>query len=794
MSVIDDLLELAHSYTAPSAAVAKEEPTPPPIPYTGMGGGTTWTGGQSRTSQLELSTAETTLFSVLELISKTTSRVKWDGHRPLRGSEQADQDRPVILPEQNRAVQLWQRPNNFMTGRYVRQMCTWHYRAVGEAWMVVDFYDAGMTVPRAWWPVRPDRMSVNADPGEFLTDYTYTGPSGEKIDLDQREVLRITNPHPLDPHRGMGVVQTLGTIIGMSLESAQWIANFFANDATPGGVIEIEQGLPDMEYNRLRKRWNEQHRGTAKAHRVAILEYGSFKPRSYSMKDMQFPEIRHLSRDQVLEAFRIHKHNMGISDDVNRANAVAAREQLAENETKPNLDEWYELANGPYSERFGAVGEVVELCYRDPTPEDADAALAEGNAKVDNYVKLVGAGVEPAAASEYLGMPELPLVVETSPDPAPAPGQDTAQPDESPAAGSGELDETKKGDPAAVAVTAQKLYLAVKGNSLLTPIEGRQILVDAGADIDVDAWEADEPQPGPALPPEVDPAAPDTAPVPEADPAPTPEAPVGGGAGDSAGEGPQPAGRATTRQPRGAAEDVDLSGMDEDWQDIVDKLLARWPGILDDQYSELARQVRAAIDDGDLEALLELTAPDAGAADVLTLALVAAALSGANAVVREADDQGVQVGTRVPDRDEVEARAAVVTGFLRAGLAITAGTEALRVNSPGMDGEAVADAVREYLDGLSDARPKSALSAAVTAAQNEGRFETLAAAPAATYFASEQLDDATCAPCRKIEGTMYESIEDAREDYPTAGYRQCLGTIRCRGTIVAIWSTEDGED
>jgi HK97 family phage portal protein len=794
MSVIDDLLELADTYRAPLALAKQPDPTPPPVPYTGMGGGITWTGGQSRTSQLELSTAETTLFSVLELISKTTSRVKWDGHRPLRGSEQADQDRPVILPEQNRAVYLWNRPNNFMTGRFLRQMCTWHYRAVGEAWMVVDFYDAGMTVPRAWWPVRPDRMTVNADPGEFLTNYTYTGPSGEKIDLDQREVLRITNPHPLDPHRGMGVVQTLGTIIGMSLESAQWIANFFANDATPGGIIEIPEGLPDMEYNRTRKRWNEQHRGTAKAHRVAILEFGTFKPRSYSMKDMQFPEIRHLSRDQVLEAFRIHKHNMGISDDVNRANAVAAREQLAENETKPNLDEWYELGNGPYNERFGAVGEVVEHCYRDPTPEDADAALAEGNAKVDNYVKLINARVEPKAAADYLGMPELPLVVvEVAPEKAVGSEPDG---DLQPAPETGELDETKKGDPAAVAVTAQKLYLAVKGNSLLTPIEGRQILVDAGADIDVDAWQDDEPQPGPALPPEASPAAPETAPEPDAgDPAPATGAPVGGGAGDSAGLAPQPAGRVTTRQPRGAAEDVDLSGMDEDWQDIVDKLLARWPGILDDQYSELARQVRAAIDDGDLEALLELTAPDAGAADVLTLALVAAALSGANAVVREADDQGVQVGTRVPDRGEVEARAAVVTGFLRAGLAITAGTEALRVNSPGMDGEAVADAVREHLDGLSDARFKASLSAAVTAAQNEGRFETLAAAPSATYFASEQLDDATCAPCRKVEGTMYESIEDAREDYPTAGYRQCLGTIRCRGTIVAIYlDTEDGED
>lgn len=797
MSVIDDLLELAGAYREPSNAVVKVEPTPPPVPYTGAGGGITWTGGASRTSQLELSTAETTLFSTLELITKTTSRVKWDAHRPLRGGEKADQDRPVILPEQNRAVYLWNRPNNFMTGKQMRQVCTWHYRAVGEAWMVMDFYDAGMNVPRAWWPVRPDRMSVKTDPDEFLTGYTYTGPSGETIDLDQREVLRITNPHPMDPHRGLGVVQTLGTIIGMSLESAQWIANFFANDATPGGIIEIPMGLENADYDRVRTRWNEQHRGTAKAHRVAILEYGQFKPRSYSMKDMQFPEIRHLSRDQVLEAFRIHKHNMGISDDVNRANAVAAREQLSQNETVPNLEDWAELGNGPYRERFGAVGEVVELCYRDPTPEDEAQALLEGNAKVDNYVKLIDAGVEPAAAAEYLGMPELPLVVvEVKPDkPVESEPDSDIQPVQPETDTAGDLDETAKGDPLAIGNVAQKLVQPFV-NKLITRVEGRQELANAGMKIDPEAWEDDDPQPATTEPPDVVPAAPETVPGSEGEPA--PGAPIGGGAGDPVGSAPQPADRITSpalARVRATAEDVDLSDMASDWQDIVDGLLARWPGILDDQYTELARQVRAAIDAGDLEALLELTTPDAGAADVLTLALLAAALSGANAVVREAEEQNVDVGTRMPERSEIETRASVVTGFLGAGLAISAGMEALRVTSPGMDGEAVAAAVRTHLDGLSDARAAAALGGAVTAAQNEGRFETMMAAPAATYFASEQLDDVTCTPCRKVEGKRYESIEDAREDYPTAGYRKCLGTIRCRGTIVAMYlDTEDGED
>jgi HK97 family phage portal protein len=787
VSLIADLVDLV---AGSRGAADKTDPTPPPIPYTGgMGGGSSWTGGMSRASQLELSTAETTLFSALELIAKTTSRVKWTAHRPSRPGEAEDADRPVILPEKNRAVQLWHKPNNFMTGRFVRQMLTWHYRAVGEAWLVVDYFDKAMQVPRALWPVRPDRMAPVPDPDEFLTGYEYRGPSGEKIELEPREVLRITNPHPLDPHRGLGVVQTLGTILGMSLESAQWIANFFHNDATPGGIIEIPEGLEDIEYNRLRKRWNEQHKGTAKAHRIAILEYGTFKPRSYSMRDMQFPEIRNLSRDQILEAFRIHKHNMGISEDVNLANATAARSQLAENETKPNLDEWAELANGPYRECFGAAGQVVEFVYADPTPEDREQTRKDEESKVNNVLKLLGRGVEPGAAFEYVGMPDLPMVVVEEP----------AEPEEESAGGPDPVeppaDTPADKDPLAVATVAQKLYLAVKGNSLFTAVEGRRMVAEAGADINPDDWPDDEDDASPKE---------DPAPVPDlSQPVPTEEvsapAPEAGAvAVDGPGQANGSAGPAVGlgRRRRNAVDpaEVDLSELDDEWQRVVDQLLGKWPGILADQYSALARQVRDAIDSNDLAALLELVTPDEGAADTLTIGLVAAALSGATSVVDEADRQGVDIGARVPDKDDLATHATVVTGLMRQQLAASAAAEALRVNSPDLDGDAVAEAVRTHLDNLTEAQPRLALGGAVTTAQNAGRFETMAAAPSATYYASEQLDAATCTPCSRVDGKKYADLDAAKEDYPTAGYRKCEGMSRCRGTVVAVWSTEDGDD
>jgi HK97 family phage portal protein len=804
---------------APRAAKkTSTDDTDPPIPYVMPGAGSMamWGTGTSLTSQLQLSVAESTLFSALELIAKKTSAAPWTWHRKTR-TRNPDQEPPEITGEQNHAVHLWNKPNNFMTGKQVRQIGTWHLRSVGKAWFVVDFYDAAQTLPRAWWPVRPDRMAPTLDAGKFLTGYTYTGPDGQKIDLDQREVLRLVNPHPIDVWDGIGVVQVLAKIVGTSLTTEQWVDQFFRNDASPGGFISYPAEFEDADYERQRRRWNEQHQGVSKAHRIGIIEMaGTYHPRGFSIKDLQFPEIRHLTRDQILEAFRIHKHNMGISEDVNRASAEAALTQLAENELEPNLEDWSELANGPYAALFGAVGESVLACYKSPKPEDHERDRLDGTAKVQSYVALVNARVQPKAASDFLGLPELPLVLELPPAEGDGGSSGTVA-SSKPDAAAGDLDETAKGDPLAVATVAQKVYLAVEGGPPLKRVEGRQLLKDAGAKIDPNAPPDAEDEPAketPAVP--VPPVVPEeTEPGTSEQDTGDDEASTGDGPAAAVGEGtpsgqlvPGPAGptaplinlqavaeMAEQERPRaGPADDVDLSTMDDEWQAALAAVLAKWPNILEEQYSSLARQVRDAIDDNDLDALLALSTPDGGAEDTLTLAMVAAALIGANAVVREADEQGVQIGAKVPTKTELGEQAKVITGLMRQGLAIAAATAALRVLAPDASGEDVAEQVRTHLDSLTEAEPKRHLGGAMTTAQNAGRFETLTVAPQAAYYSSEQLDKNTCGPCRTVDGRRYDTIEASKEDYPTSGYRKCEGLERCRGTVVAVWSHGEEDD
>lgn len=381
----------------------------PPVPYTGAGSPFSVLGGGTEPIKrhLDLTTVESTLFSVLDLISSDIGAVEWGLYRNApRVRTPIEEQRPLTSSD-HLAAKLWDQPNDFMTGEQVRTVVEWHYDAVGEGWMVCQYNAVG--IPESYWWVRPDRMKPVTDPGKYLLGYQYTGPNGERIPLEINEVLRITRPHPLDPHRGIGAVQALTMPLSTSLTAQQWIEAFYRNDATPGGIIELgqEELMEADDYRKLVSRWNDQHQGVRRAHRVGILEIGSFKPMAVDFQKLQVTEMRQLTRDQVLEAYRIHKHMLGASDDVNRANAVAADTTYARRTLKPRVRTWTSFANGPYLATFGVTGSGVQFCPENVVPEDDEAENAERVSKASAAATLRSAGWNPDDVLMTVGLPPM---------------------------------------------------------------------------------------------------------------------------------------------------------------------------------------------------------------------------------------------------------------------------------------------------------------------------------------------------------------------------------------------------
>ena len=400
-----------------------------PVPYSsslgGLFSGEGRTGGEREYAAYG---AVGTLFAIVFQIGQAFASTDWHLYRKTTARAQALRKEVTAHP----FMTVWNRPNPFYTGRMFREACQQHLDLVGETFFVL-IRIGGLIVEM--WPVRPDRMKPIKDPSAYLLGWMYCSPDGEEVPLALEDVIQIKYPNPSDPYRGMGPVQTVLNDIDASTYSAEWNKNFFINGARPGGIIQFDYKMGDTEFRDFINRWREQHKGVANAHRVAVLENAKWVETNFTMQDMQFAELRNLPRELIREAFAYPKPMLGTVDDVNRANAEAGKEIMAECQTNPRLSRWKDIGNVFLLPQF-INGANLELDYDDPTPVNMEAENARRNSQATAVTTLVSKGFDPDESCDWAGMPRIKWVGIPSPEAvttSPAEDQQAEQAQQEPA-------------------------------------------------------------------------------------------------------------------------------------------------------------------------------------------------------------------------------------------------------------------------------------------------------------------------------------------------------------------------
>ena len=419
----------------------------PPVPMSPRSAGRGFvfnlgSGRQNRETFLRAYGMSGTVFSIVSLLQQSSAYPKWrlfkkpsDGRvRYTTGDKGTDQRVEVV---RHAALQLWDKPNDFHTGFEFREGSNQHLELTGETFWVVN--TENVTFPISMWYVRPDRMEPVADPDDFLRGWIYSGPNGEQIPLENDEVILEKMPDPLDPFRGSGPVASIMSNIEQQKYATDYQRNLFQNGADPGGVITVTKRLSDREWDEFNDRWRESHQGVARAGRVGVLENGAtWSAAGQSNKDLEYGNLRLANRDELREAWRMHKSLLGTVEDVNRANAQTAEEVFVSWSTVPRLERRKNTLDHKFLPLFGQTGKGVEFDYDDPNPDNREEDNGELTAKTAAFSVLIDAGVDPDDAAEVVGLPSMAMVEKAVQIPVVPPGWVPAPPGEGgapPAAG-----------------------------------------------------------------------------------------------------------------------------------------------------------------------------------------------------------------------------------------------------------------------------------------------------------------------------------------------------------------------
>jgi len=383
-------------------------------------------GGGDYVQQMETYGSDGVVFPVVNRLMGAVSSIEWKLWK--KSASGAKEDRTEVTSHP--VLDLLENPNPFMSRKQLMAAGQQHNDLTGETNLIVGRM-AGIKYPIDLYPCRPDRLAPVPDQYNFLQGWIYK-LGGERVPLELNEILRWTQPSPLDPWRGMGAIQSVMRRLDSEKYGQEWQASFFQNSARPGGILEVDRRLGDDEFNEMRDRWRDQHQGISKAHRVAIIEQGAkWIETAFSMRDLQMAELSTVSRDVVLVAFGFPKAMLGIVEDVNRANAEAGEYLFARWLTKPRLDDWKGMFNKQLLPLFDKnLNKTHELDYEDPVPENGEAAMLELEKKSAALVSLTAAGFEASEVLDLLGWPELTYTAPPPPTIVASPGSGEDEPAE----------------------------------------------------------------------------------------------------------------------------------------------------------------------------------------------------------------------------------------------------------------------------------------------------------------------------------------------------------------------------
>jgi phage portal protein BeeE len=267
-------------------------------------------------------------------------------------------------------------------------------------------------------------MRPIASATEFMSGALYQGGS-DLVELGTREFIYDWKRHPTDPYRGQSPIAAAMVDLRGDREASQYNAEFFLNDATPGGILKLPAWLDETQWREQQNRWNEQHRGRGNSHKIHVMDNAKdaeFVDLKYTRRDMQFVDLRKFSIEGFMRAYRISDFVLGMLQDVNRATAEAAAVWFGQAHVIPRANRMRRVLNHKLLPLFGTtLGRGYEWDYDDPIPPDRAQAVAEQTAAITNALALIEAGFDEAEVLEYFELPAFTRTAPVLPPPATEP-------------------------------------------------------------------------------------------------------------------------------------------------------------------------------------------------------------------------------------------------------------------------------------------------------------------------------------------------------------------------------------
>ena len=252
-----------------------------------------------------------------------------------KGSKEKAVDNPLYFL-------LHDEPNTEMTSFVFRETLMTHLLLWGNAYSQIIRNGKGETV--GLYPLMPDRMTVGRDEkGRLYYEYMVSSDDAKTLKdgtvrLSPYDVLHIPGLG-FDGLVGYSPIAMAKNAIGLAIAAEEYGSKFYANGATPSGILEYPGTV--KEPDKVRESWNAGFGGSSNAHKIAVLEEGmKYTPIPISPNEAQFLETRKFQINEIARIFRVPPHMVGDLETSSFSNIEQQSLEFVKYTLEPWLVRW----------------------------------------------------------------------------------------------------------------------------------------------------------------------------------------------------------------------------------------------------------------------------------------------------------------------------------------------------------------------------------------------------------------------------------------------------------------------
>lgn len=243
--------------------------------------------------------------------------------------------------------ELFKNINPYMDKYMFWEGITIYKQITGNAFIYL--VKAGKNTIQEFGLLDSSKMDAVIDDTGVLVGWRYGGK--QAIATDEVIQLKYFNPHNL--YKGLSPLKTAIESVQIDDYARRFNKAVLKNGSFPGGVIEVERSLDDVQYTRAKQDFENLHKGVDKAGKIALLEGGAkYKELRITPEELQYIEQRKLSKDEIHAIYGVPIAMTGDTSSFNRANMNDIKKEFLTKKIIPELKSYEETINSQLFDKY----------------------------------------------------------------------------------------------------------------------------------------------------------------------------------------------------------------------------------------------------------------------------------------------------------------------------------------------------------------------------------------------------------------------------------------------------------